>query len=565
MVLTTYGRRWIFWQAFICIWLVLMVVFSALEIPAFLRSIEVDKQRVTDVVEGRKRFSAQAVSRLFDLGNRILGTTNAAESAILIDLIRTTNPNYPGVVGLAILTPSTNETGWSVYQESARHPETLVSRLTGQSDVAQLLAKGRGSSKPCLTRLFRLPSPDGTPDRVHVAIAYQRHGDIDSSHFPQPRALALIVDIESWVEEHQMPSALKVIDFYLSNDPHDGIFVNLNGQSRPDEAAGLAYLPLELGPEPNNPFSDLDSWRSNKKSTESVETNSNRPSKSARSRLILFDGFEDHPLRIYVDIPPKFLQSRARLLVLQNLPLRLALTILISALLAFMWVLVSAGNQQIRRLGEAQQTIERLSLHRSLIQQELHDHIIQNLTLLGIQVAAASPKDVEGFQGIRTAVLRQLDYLRGELRRLLMDGTHRLGSFDEMVAQIQSICRHLETQSGARCSLASSNPGQCAPSPEVLFRTCRFVEELIANAIRHGGAQRIETVIETDAEKSLLIIRVSDDGKGFDPEKYSPGFGLQSMAAFARRSKGSLSIHRSLPRGMQVSLTLPFAASAVRL
>lgn len=278
----------------------------------------------------------------------------------------------------------------------------------------------------------------------------------------------------------------------------------------------------------------------------------------------MFDGFSNHPLRIYIDVPSKFLQSRAQLLVLYNLPLRLALTTLISVLLAFMWVLFSAGNQQMRRLAEAQQTITRLNLHRTMIQQELHDHIIQNLTMLGIQVAAASPKDQAGFQATRGAVLKQLDYLRSELRRLLMDGTQRLESFDEMVSQIQSICRHLESQSSARCELKASNPDNCLLNPEVLFRSCRFVEELISNAIRHGAAKRIEIAIRTDAARSVLHIEVSDDGNGFDPENYRPGFGLQSMAAFARRSRGSLRVNRRQPRGMSVELVVPFGSTAPR-
>lgn len=564
-VATSFARRWIFWRAFIRIWLALMILFAAIEIPGFLRSVEVDKKRVVDIIEGRRRFAGEAIARVFDLGSRILGTTNAIESTVLLDQIRTRNPSYPGVVGLATLHRSTNGTGWSVHQESARNPWTLMSRLLGQSEVTELLAMLQNSSKPGVSRLFRLRGADGTTsERVHAVCVYPRTGDTDSSPSPRPQALALVVDVRAWVEEQQIPQALTLLDFHISNEPPDSIFINLNSDA-PSDGAGVSYIPIELGPGPDDPISDLASWRFQQKRTEASATTPYRPSKATRSRAVLFDGFMGHPVRIHVDIPQGFLQSRARLLILQNMPFRFFMTTLVSLLLAFMWILVSSGKQQIRRLGEAQQTIERLSLHRSLIQQELHDHIIQNLTLLGIQVAAASPKDLEGFQGIRSAVLRQLDYLRGELRRLLMDGTHRLGSFDEMIAQVRSICRHLEEQSGARCSLTCSNPDQFAPSPEILFRTCRFVEELIANAIRHGGARRIGTVIETDAEKSLLIIRVSDDGKGFDPAKHSPGFGLQSMSAFARRSKGSLTIERILPRGMQVSLTLPLTPAAVRL
>jgi len=50
---------------------------------------------------------------------------------------------------------------------------------------------------------------------------------------------------------------------------------------------------------------------------------------------------------------------------------------------------------------------------------------------------------------------------------------------------------------------------------------------------------------------------VEDDGNGFDPDNHSKGFGLQNMSAFARRSKGSLSLVRRQPRGMSIRLSIP--------
>ncbi len=572
-LLATYGRSWVFWQALIRIWLALMILFAALEIPAFLRSMQVDRERVAEIIEGRKRFSGQTVSRLLDLANRILSATTAAESEMLLGLIRTKNPSFPGIVGLASLRPSPDASAFVIEQEAARSPDMLISRLAHGTAMTDLLARARTEQRPCMTGLFRAPGPPGESDKVLVGFAYRIPGPtnalspqnpLSALNPSKPGMLALVVDLKAWFRENGMPDALQALNFYISNDPPDGIIVSMNRDPNAEGDNSQSYLPVELGPNPDDPLRGWTYIGSAKPRPADAGPIPPVPSKNARSRVVVFDSFSNHPLRIYIDVPPKFLQSRAQLLVLYNLPLRLALTTLISVLLAFMWVLFSAGNQQMRRLAEAQQTITRLNLHRTMIQQELHDHIIQNLTMLGIQVAASSPKDQAGFQATRGAVLKQLDYLRGELRRLLMDGTQRLDSFDEMVSQIQSICRHLESQSSSRCELKASNPANCLLNPEVLFRSCRFVEELISNAIRHGAAKRIEIAIATDAARSVLHIEVSDDGNGFDPENYRPGFGLQSMAAFARRSRGSLRVNRRQPRGMSVELVVPFGSTAPR-
>jgi signal transduction histidine kinase len=57
--------------------------------------------------------------------------------------------------------------------------------------------------------------------------------------------------------------------------------------------------------------------------------------------------------------------------------------------------------------------------------------------------------------------------------------------------------------------------------------------------------------------RASLWVTVEDDGNGFDPDNHSKGFGLQNMSAFARRSKGSLSLVRRQPRGMSIRLSIP--------
>jgi signal transduction histidine kinase len=172
-------------------------------------------------------------------------------------------------------------------------------------------------------------------------------------------------------------------------------------------------------------------------------------------------------------------------------------------------------------------------------------------------VATSRIDDVEGFKRTRDTILQQLDYLRRELRRLLVEGTERLQSFDEMSVQLQSICRHMEKQFNVRCQLTTLNTDGLSLHPEVLFRTCRFAEELLGNAIRHGRARNISMRVECISSPPSLFLRVIDDGCGFDPANYSAGFGLQSLSAFARRSRGQIRIERQDLKGMFIELKIP--------
>jgi signal transduction histidine kinase len=69
----------------------------------------------------------------------------------------------------------------------------------------------------------------------------------------------------------------------------------------------------------------------------------------------------------------------------------------------------------------------------------------------------------------------------------------------------------------------------------------------------------VEITVSLEAAASSLQVRVEDDGKGFDPDNHSKGFGLQNMSAFARRSKGSLTLERRPTGGMSIRLSIPVA------
>ena len=65
----------------------------------------------------------------------------------------------------------------------------------------------------------------------------------------------------------------------------------------------------------------------------------------------------------------------------------------------------------------------------------------------------------------------------------------------------------------------------------------RIAQEALGNALRHAGAQHVR--IELEARDSRVLLRIEDDGEGFDPVEAatrSRRLGLTSMRKRARRS-----------------------------
>jgi signal transduction histidine kinase len=88
----------------------------------------------------------------------------------------------------------------------------------------------------------------------------------------------------------------------------------------------------------------------------------------------------------------------------------------------------------------------------------------------------------------------------------------------------------------------------------------RVAQEALHNALRHAGASGVRVTLGTTPR--LVVLEVSDDGHGFDPDAPSGGLGLGlgSMRERAAAAGGRLAI-RSGPKGTTVRMTVPGKAA----
>jgi PAS domain S-box-containing protein len=183
---------------------------------------------------------------------------------------------------------------------------------------------------------------------------------------------------------------------------------------------------------------------------------------------------------------------------------------------------------------------------RSRIARDLHDVVLQDLsaTLQSLQAAQVESGRVELDQEVETlrrAVrgLRNAVYdLRAEDRQSLLRAVESLLEFNRQLAP--------------ECEV-SLRVGEDFPSelPEtVRLELVRMVQEALANARRHSGARRVEVSLEADEEEIRALI--SDDGRGFEPDRARPGMGLTSMNERAALIGGDLEIRSEDSKGTQV-------------
>jgi signal transduction histidine kinase len=79
-------------------------------------------------------------------------------------------------------------------------------------------------------------------------------------------------------------------------------------------------------------------------------------------------------------------------------------------------------------------------------------------------------------------------------------------------------------------------------------------KESVNNIVRHAEASEAE--IDFRVEQDSLVLKVNDNGKGFEPQNGSAGHGLASMSDRARRLSGDFQVS-SGAKGTTVSLRIP--------
>ena len=145
-----------------------------------------------------------------------------------------------------------------------------------------------------------------------------------------------------------------------------------------------------------------------------------------------------------------------------------------------------------------------------------------------------------------------------EMSRLLYPDAIEIG----MVPAIRSLLGRLPTMIGTRLVVSDAvrrldDPASPALSQTERLLAVRVVEEAVTNALRHGGATRLDVVVRE--ETGRLQVVVTDNGEGYDSAAVADGHqsGLARLADRLAILGGTLDISSMIGAGATVTAWLP--------
>lgn len=194
-------------------------------------------------------------------------------------------------------------------------------------------------------------------------------------------------------------------------------------------------------------------------------------------------------------------------------------------------------------------------LERKKIAAFLHDNISALLSSAGLHLHAYTSQNQSSSEEIMKtkAILEQAhDQVRDLSHELMPSLLARFGLFDAL----EDLC---EKNSNSILHVEYSG---------TLDRTTRYQEdfemkiyfiimELLNNIIKHSQAQQAIVSIHENSE--YLNISISDNGKGFDSNRFHilEGFGINQIKARINNLKGTVAINSKLDSGTDIKINVP--------
>jgi len=214
------------------------------------------------------------------------------------------------------------------------------------------------------------------------------------------------------------------------------------------------------------------------------------------------------------------------------------------------------AEQQVKQLEQEKQLVATQAVldgetqERVRLARDLHDGLGSMLTGAKLNLLEMKKDVTLGFADVErfNKAVEILDDSIREMRRvahhLMPDSLSRFG----LKPAVSDFCSKLPSVSFAYYG----NETRLDPKLEVIIY--RSINELVNNALKHAGADKI--MVQIIQESDRIAFAVQDDGCGFDPSSVTQGMGLQNIRTRVVSYNGIIDIDSKLGEGTEINVEL---------
>lgn len=200
---------------------------------------------------------------------------------------------------------------------------------------------------------------------------------------------------------------------------------------------------------------------------------------------------------------------------------------------------------------------------RCHLARELHDELGQWLTAIHAEAQAILCMSVEestvraSVQAISESATEMHEVIRGMLRHLRPALLDELGLADSLRELTNKWCLH-NPNIIFEFALEGNLNGL---SENINVTLYRIIQEALTNICNHALAKHVSVCLSREPgetpDAAAVFLRITDDGKGFDPNQASNGFGLLGIRERAIAAGGVFSSFSAPGHGVRIDVRLP--------
>jgi len=210
----------------------------------------------------------------------------------------------------------------------------------------------------------------------------------------------------------------------------------------------------------------------------------------------------------------------------------------------------------------AQAMINAQEKERAEIGQELHDNVNQILSTGKLYIEMAKANDTQKTNLLEFCaenINNAINEIRKISRALVPSSIEDLGlteSINDLVEQVNST-KSINVEFYTVCW---SDELIGSAQKLTLFR---IIQEQVNNVLKHSGANNLIIELEMDEYENTIKLNISDDGRGFDPEKIKTKKSLGFSNIFSRTHlfDGKISIVSAPEKGCKLNVQIPLLNS----
>ncbi|QKS71866.1 sensor histidine kinase [Paenalkalicoccus suaedae] len=211
------------------------------------------------------------------------------------------------------------------------------------------------------------------------------------------------------------------------------------------------------------------------------------------------------------------------------------------------------ATQQAEEREESLQQV--VAEERNRLARELHDSVSQQLFAASMLIATANETQERSEQ--LELVEKMVNQAQTEMRALLLHLRPAQLKGKRLDEGIQGLIQELEQRVPVRIIAKLENLSLAKGTEDHLFR---IVQEAMSNTLRHAQATQMELLLMY--RENTVILRVTDNGKGFVPEETVASYGLQTMKERAEEVGGTLKVVSVLNQGTKLEVKIPMVKEA---